>query len=130
MRKHIRPAISLMLLLGVVMSTFVSAQAVEARYTAITSLSSTLQISSTGAATCNGDVELWDGYTVDLKVELRQDGVTIKTWTDSGSGKANAGGTYFVTSGHNYLVVTTATVYDGNGRWVESPSKNSVVSSY
>ncbi len=130
MKKSIQLAISLVLLLGVAMTTCATVQAVEPRYAAITSLSSTLKISSTGAATCKGDVELWDGYTVDLKVELRQDGVTIKTWTDSGSGKVNAGGTYFVTSGHNYLVVTTATIHDNDGNWIESPSKNSAVVSY
>lgn len=130
MKKHIQIVISLILLVGIMMVTLATAQAVEARYTGTTSLSSTLSISSAGAAKCSGDAELRDGYTATLKVELQQDGVTIKTWTSSGSGDISAGGTYYVQSGHSYVVKTTATVYDSSNRWVESPYKNSVTRSY
>ncbi len=122
MKKNI---LSLIVLFGVLMSVFMTAHAIEPRYVAITSLSSTLNISSAGAAECTGNVEMWDGYTADLKVELKRDGTTIKTWTDSGSGEVSAGGTYYVTSGHDYIVVTTATVYNRSGRWIESPTCDS-----
>lgn len=113
MKKNIRSAISLVLLLGVLITSAATAQAVQLRYIGISQVYSSLEIDSAGAASCGGDVEVRSGYTVDLKVELKQDGVTIKTWTDSGSGNVTAGGTHYVKTGHNYIVKTTATVYDG-----------------
>lgn len=130
MKKHTRTAISLLLLLGALMANFATAHAVEPRYIGVAQLSATLNISSNGAASCGGKAILWNGYTVDVKVELKQDGTTIKTWTSSGSGIVSAGGTYYVTSGHEYVVITTATVYDSDGNIVETPSKDSVKSSY
>ena len=130
MKKHTRTAISLLLLLGALMASFATAHAVEPRYIGVAQLSSTLNISSSGAASCSGKAILWAGYTADVKVELKQDGTTIKTWTGSGSPAASAGGTYFVTSGHTYVVITTATVYDSDGNIVETPSKDSVKSFY
>lgn len=70
------------------------------------------------------------GYTADLTVDLKQDGDTIMTWTASGSGDLQAGGTYYVKSGHDYVVTTTAKVYDSNHRLIESPVENSKESSY
>lgn len=125
MKKNIRSAISLVLLLGVLITSAATAQAVQLRYIGISQVYSSLEIDSAGAASCGGDVEVRSGYTVDLKVELKQDGVTIKTWTDSGSGNVTAGGTHYVKTGHNYIVKTTATVYDGAMRIVESPYKYS-----
>lgn len=100
------------------------------RYTAISQISSSLSISSLGGASCAGNVVLDDGYTADLVVELRQDGTTIKTWTASGSGSFSAGGLYYVMSGHDYIVRTTATVYNSNGKLVEIVAKNSLGSTY
>lgn len=130
MKKHTRTAISLLLLLGALMANFATVQAVEPRYTGVTQISSTLNISNSGAASCSGKVKLRNGYTADLTVELKQDGETIKTWTSSGSGTVTAGGTYYVMSGHDYIVTTTATVYDSNNKLVESPSTDSLKSSY
>lgn len=130
MKKHVRFAISLVLLLGVLVACLATAQAVEPRYIGIHQLYSTLDISSRGAAFCEGEIELQSGYTASLKVELKQDGVTIKTWNNSGSGNFTAGGTYYVQSGHDYVVKTTATVYDSNKRVVEVPSTDSDSWSY
>ncbi len=130
MKRQIRFAISLVLLVGVLMANFVTALAIEPRFTGIAQLFSRLSISADGAATCKGEVELRSGYSADLTVELKRDGTTIKTWTSSGSSYVSAGGTYFVTSGHNYVVTTTATVYKSNGQWVESPSRDSIEKYY
>lgn len=130
MKKRIHLAISLVLLLGVLMATFAPALAVEPRYTGISYLDASLTISSDGAASCNGKVTVRSGYTADVKVELKQDGTTIKTWTDSGSGTIRVGGTYYVMSGHEYIVKTTATVYDSNHQKIETPYKNSEKTSY
>ena len=130
-RKGIK-AISPLLLFGVLITNFaaVQAKAIEPRYTGVVQLRSSLNISAGGAASCAGKAVLRDGYTVDLVIELKQDGTTIKTWTKSGSGTVSGGGTYYVASGHDYIVVTTATVYDKDGKVVETPSKDSPESHY
>lgn len=130
MKKHVRSVISLALLLGVMVTSLATAQAVEPRYTGISQISSNLSISSGGAASCRGEVRLYSGYTADVVVELKQDGTTIETWTDSGSGTIRISETRYVKSGHNYVVKTSATVYDSNGKVVESPYKNSLEKSY
>lgn len=127
--KRVRSVVSLFLILGAFMASAAMAQAseIQPRYTGISQLSTGLRITSAGAAICDGSVDLRSGYTVDLTVELKQDGTTIKTWTASGVGSdvVSAGGTYYVASGHKYVVTTTAVVYDKNGNVVESPSENS-----
>ena len=130
MKRSIRTAAALLLLLGTLTATLTAAQAVEPRFTGISMLTSTLNISTTGKASCSGTVTLKSGYTADLTVELQKDGSTIKTWTDSGSGILSAGGDYYVPTGHDYVVVTTATVYDKNSVEVESPSATSPEKSY
>lgn len=130
MKKHVRSVLSLILLLGVLTANLMPVQAVEPRYTGIFKLNSFLDISSTGAAECKGEAGCYSGYTIDITVELKRDGTTIKTWTSSGSGTVQAGGTYYVLSGHNYVVTTTATVYKSNGQWVESPSADSIEEYY
>ena len=130
MKKHIRSALSLILLLGVLATNLVPVQAIVPRFTGVLNLTSTLNISSTGAALCKGEAGCYSGYTIDITVELKRDGTTIKTWTSSGSGTVQAGGTYYVLSGHNYVVTTTATVYKSNGQWVESPSADSIEKYY
>lgn len=128
MKKHIRSAILLVLLLGILV---VTAYAVEPRYTGISRMTSTLTISETGAASCKGSTLVRSGYTADIKVELKQDGTTIQTWTNSGSsGTITAGGTRYVTSGHSYVVTTTVTVYNSNNQIIETPSTDSAKQSY
>lgn len=132
MKKTTKPILSLILLVGMLATCFVSVQASEIspRYTGIAMVSSTLNISSNGAAVCGGKTSVRSGYTVDLTVELKQDGSEIKTWKSSGSGIVTAGGTYYVMSGHEYVVTTTVEVYNSAGKLVESPSKDSPVSKY
>lgn len=127
MKKIAHSIIPALLLTSILLCNLVSVQATEIspRYTGITVLTASVDVSSAGKATSNGKVMLRDGYTVDLTVELKQDGSTIKTWTTSGSGIVTAGGTYYVKSGHTYTTTTTATVYDADGNVVESPSKTS-----
>ncbi len=132
MKKTIPSTILLFLLLTALVGNLVVAYASDIMplYTGVASLTSGLTISTTGKATCSGKVMLWDDYTADVTVELKRDGTTIKTWTSSGTDVVSAGGTYYVTSGHEYVVTTTATVYDSNGKIVESPSKDSPSKNY
>lgn len=132
MKKIFRSVISLLLLLGILGSTLLAAHAegISPRYTGLSALSSSLKISAGGGATCRGTATLKNGYTADLKVELKQDGSTIKTWTNSGSGTLSAGTTYYVMSGHEYVVTTTVTVYDSDGNTVQVASEDSATRSY
>lgn len=130
MKKHACLVISLILLVGILTANLATAQTVVPRYIGATDLYSSLDISSTGAARCDGEVDLRSGYTADLTVELQRDGVTIKTWRSSGNGDVTAGGTYYVESGHDYVVVATATVYNSSGQWIESPVRYSAEQHY
>lgn len=135
MRKRIISSLFAMaVLVSVLSGSYLTASAtgttkVEPRYTGISNLTTSLSISANGGASCSGSVIARSGYTTDVTVELKQDGTTIKTWTASGSGAVSAGGTYFVMSGHDYVVTTTADVYK-NGTLIESPSKDSPSKSY
>jgi len=132
MKKTTRSIVSLLLLLSVLVIGIGTAQAtqVQPRYTGVAMITSSLNISATGGAVCDGSATVRSGYKANLTVELKRDGTTIKTWTASGTGLIDAGGTYYVTSGHTYVVTTTVTVYDSNGRFVESPSVDSRESDY
>lgn len=132
MKKLIHSTIPALLLLSLLLGSFSTAQAagVTPRYTGIASITSGLTISSTGKATCNGNSIIWDDYTADIAVELKQDGTTIKTWTSSGSEIVSAGGTYYVKSGHTYVVTTTVTVYDSTGNVLDTVSKDSLPKDY
>lgn len=135
MRKNIfRSLFAMVMVVSILSASYATALAasptqIEPRYTGIFGLTSGLKISSNGAASCSGTAVVQSGYTADLTVELKRDGTTIRTWTDSGSGALSAGGTYFVTPGHDYVVTTTVDVYEGDSL-IESPSKDSPESSY
>lgn len=127
MRKTARAALASFLLFGILLTNIASAQeaTITPRHTGIFNVSSRLTISNSGCARCTGVTVLKAGYTASIKVELKQDGSTIKTWTNSGSDTVDAGGIYYVKSGHTYVVTTTATVYDSDGKFVEKPSQDS-----
>lgn len=131
-KKSKRSITSLLLLVALLMANLVPAQAVqiEPRYTGITGLSTVLTISASGGAKCGGEVIALSGYTADLTVELKQDGTTIKTWTASGTGVVSAGSTYYVKSGHDYVVTTSVEVYTSSNTLVCTASKDSPESSY
>lgn len=100
------------------------------RYTGISGISAGLTISNIGGATCTGDAITYSGYSVDLTMELQRDGSTIKTWSKSGSTVVSLSKTYYVTSGHNYQVVTSVDVYNSKGAYVATYSCTSNVKSY
>ncbi len=130
MKKKVLSVLSFCLLMSLLTVTLTTAHAIEPKYTGVSRISSTLNISGFGGASCRGQAILRSGYTADLTVELKQDGKTIKTWAESGSGVITVSGTYYVMSGHDYVVTTTVTVYDRSGNWVESPALDSQKTSY
>ena len=132
MKKRIRTTIPAFLIVSILLGNLLAAQAsgVTPRYKGIASITSGLTISNTGKATCNGNIMLWDDYTANVTVELKQDGTTIKTWTSSGSEVVSAGGIYYVVSGHTYIVTTSVTVYTADGKFVESHFRDSLPTDY
>lgn len=129
MKKYSRTVLLLIMVLTVMLAGVATTHAVEARYTGVTGLSATLNLSG-NTASCSGSVIVLGGYTGDLLVELKRDGGTIASWSDSGSGRLSAGGTRAVISGHSYVVTATVTVYDGNGTLVNSYSEDSPTRNY
>ena len=107
-----------------------SATEISPRYTGISLLDANIDISSGGKAECYGYVQIRDGYSVDMTVELKRDGRTIKSWSDSGKTEVDIIGTYYVTSGHDYQTVVSVDVYNSRGTLVDSPSIKSAVYSY
>ncbi len=130
MKKTVQSALALFLTLALLVAGTATVFAMQPRFTGIIYMYSTLQISSAGKTTCEGKAYLRSGYTADVTVELKQDGTVIKTWTDSGSGDVIAGGSYYVATGHEYVVTTTVEVYDANGTLVDNPSKDSQTKTY
>ena len=93
-------------------------------------MAASLDISSSGCASCYGRVTPYSGYKVTLEVELQRDGKTIKSWSDTNKDTFSIDEIYYVTPGHDYQVVVTATVYNSSGRIVETPTTDSAVVSY
>ena len=119
MKKTIMRSLLTLLLLCTVMLPSFSVQAVpvetsmiDPRLTGIANMGAVINISDKGWATCAGNVTPKTGYSVDLKVELQQDGSTIKSWTGSGSRFFEVHNRYLVSSGHDYEVKVTATISD------------------
>lgn len=122
--------IMIITMLSVPASAAEVAPSIQPRYTGISTLLASLDISSTGKASCYGYVEPYSGYSVNLTVELQRDGDTIKTWTGSGSSDFSIDKIYYVTPNHDYQVVVTANIHNANGVLVGTPSVKSTVQSY
>lgn len=133
MKKLIRSTVPVLLLISMLMGSLAAAHASEVslQYIEIASITSGLTISDTGRANCSGKARMWeDDFTVTVTVELKQDGTTIKTWTETGATFISAGGIYYVPKGHTYVVTTTVTVCDADGNEIESPSVDSPIKNY
>lgn len=90
----------------------------EPMYTGISSLVCEISISQNGCASCYGRAINYTGYSTTLRMDLRRDGTTIKSWTTSGSGLVSLDKDYYVVSGHSYRVVVVATVKNSSGTTV------------
>ncbi len=89
-------------------------------YQCISVVTASLSINSLGKAISNGSVHFIGDYSLTLSVELqRSDGTgwsEVKSWGeffDIGN-YHSIEKEYYVTSGHTYRVVTTATIKDGS----------------
>ncbi len=134
-KKNVGRLLSIALLLIFALSTFgVEAAAKETevtpRYTGVSTLAASLDISKSGCASCYGYAKVLTDYTADLKVELQQDGNTIKTWTASGTKDIEVVKDYWVAPGHDYQVIVSATVKNSSGKIVDTPSITSQMVEY
>ena len=103
---------------------------IQPRYTGIHEFSVDLDISASGYASCYGAVAPLSGYSVDLTMELQQDGTTIKSWIGSGSVDVVLERGRYVESGHIYQVVLTANIKNSKGVIVSSPTLRSDMKAY
>lgn len=134
-KKNVGRILSIALLLVFALATFGAEAAateteVTPRYTGVSTLAASLDISKGGCASCYGYAKVLTGYTADLRVELQQDGDTIKTWTASGTKDIEVVKEYWVASGHDYQVVVSATVRNSSGKIVDTPSITSRMVKY
>lgn len=135
MRKSIRHALAIVFAVGIVLTTVISASAAqppvaEPMYVGISDLSASLSISSLGKASCGAATYNNGTYDVTLTIALKQDGSTIKSWnvaTEDGFNSIEK--TYYVTSGHSYQVVVTATI-TASGSYINSYNAYSTTVKY
>ena len=104
---------------------------IQPRYIGIIAADVNLEISSSGNATVKATVRASSGYTVNLDVSLMRDsGTSVKSWSDSGGGTVEIQKNYYVTPGHDYYVLATISVFDQNGRQVDTIEKETSMRSY
>lgn len=100
-------------------------------YNVIRTLTADLTINRSGKSTCSASVRTSpSGYSITLTCDLCKDGDVIKSWTASGKGNASLDKSWYVTSGSDYQVIASATVYDSAGNYVDSGTAYSSVVSY
>lgn len=105
---------------------------IDPQYIMITLLDAKLDINNSGRATCSTKVTTAapSGYSVTLTCELSKDGTVIKSWTTTGARSASLNKSWYVTSGSDYQVIASATVYDSAGNYVDSGTAYSSVVPY
>jgi len=128
-----KKAISILLVLSLILALPTVAQAatipIMPLYTHISSITSGLSISSSGMASCSGQVIHASGNHARLVVTLQQqrNGVwqRFDEWETTGSTMVTLGRDRAVTTGFRYRVVVTATIFDATGRVLETASRTS-----
>lgn len=104
---------------------------IQPRYVGVDSVISTLYISSSGRADVGGQLEVIPGYTASVTVTLYKDSNPfVQSWSSSGRGSIYVQKSHYVASGHDYYVTLSATIYDRNGKVVDTVIKDSTVVSY
>lgn len=134
MKRILVKTLCLVTLFAMLITTTVVAGAAEEsgimpRMTGIDAHAVNLEISSTGRADCWCAVYATSGYSVDVTMELEQDGTAIKTWTGSGT-TVQLPKSYYVTKGHDYQVVVTSKVKTLGGLYLLSYTLKSDIKSY
>ena len=113
------------------LSTSVYALTIEPYYTYTASIDAQLSISSSGTATCSGEVtprSSSNSASVVVVLEQKKNGnwSTFASW----SGGSYDKGTKKLTAGYSYRVVVMGTVKSSSGTVLETPTKTTSVKSY
>lgn len=132
MKRRLLSLISLILLLASVL--VIPANAVEAsteesqtvtpRYVNIMYFIASIDVNSSGKASCYSFVETANtSYTIHLELTLQryEDGywTNVKTWSGDGTGELEMDKSRYVTSGYYYRTAASATVRTSSGSYVE-----------
>lgn len=95
----------------------------------IDKMTASLDISDFGIAKSAGSIVSISGESVDVKVKLQQfkdsKWVTLYTWEDEGISLATIDGSRAIAKGYSYRTYVTGSVYDANGKCLESVSVES-----
>lgn len=104
---------------------------IQPRYVGVNRAASDLTINSSGCANIYTFLSVMPNYTASVTSTLYSDsGNYIKSWSRSGGGNIDFQGSHYVASGHDYYVTLSATIYDRNGKAVDTVIKDSTVVSY
>lgn len=129
MKRKILSLIALVLLMASMLVMPASAAeetpTVSPRYVNILAFTASIDVSSSGKASCYSFVETANtSYTISLNMGLQryEDGywTTVKSWTGSGTGEVTMDKSRYVTSGYYYRTGATATVRTSDGSFVEA----------
>lgn len=135
MKKSICRAFAIAFAVSIMLTTVIPASAAQPpvimpAYVGITDLFSGLTISSNGKASCKATTYNNGTHDVTLTIALKQDGSTIKSWNVvTSDGFNSVEKNYFVTSGHSYQVVVTATI-SASGSYINSYNAYSTTVKY
>lgn len=132
MKRKILSLIALILLLTSVLAIpanatdipLEQAATIMPRYVNIIGITASINVNSSGKASCYAFVETSNtSHTNYLAICLQRykDGTwtTIKSWDTSGTGEATLDKSWYVTPGYYYRTAATATIYTSGGSYVE-----------
>ena len=97
-------------------------------YIAITKVTNTLKINTTGVFNCTGVTNVSSGYTAEVIVELQRDTgswTTVQKWTAKSVLSASVYQTKSVSKGYTYRLKTTHKAYNSNGTLIETVTEYS-----
>lgn len=93
-------------------------------YVGISKMAPKVEIPSNGQAMCSDVVMIRNGYTASVVWSLQRQSqktwLQQTTWNGSGKGEITLKKYYYVTHGYNYRLVTSVTVYNSQGKQVET----------
>lgn len=102
-----------------------NSSAVAPRFVDISLMSASIDVNSSGKASCYSYVDTANStYKIYVSMSLQRyvDGywTNVKTWNSSGTGDVTLDKSYYVTPGYYYRTAMAATVYTSGGSFVES----------
>jgi len=116
----------LLMVCTMVLPAAASQATVQPRWTYLDAVSATLDINALGVASCRGQAAVNSSNRIAVYVTLQQQTtsgwVTIRNWSATGSGAAQAFGQYAVARGYTYRINVFAYVYDDRGNIIETGS--------